>query len=325
MAPSSMVFQALGTLATVTVTEPEALPAAMAVVAAEIAACDRACSRFRGDSELSRLNTAGGRAIEVSARLLDELAVAVRAARITDGAVDPTIGRALVTLGYDRDFPLVAADRRPAPITFTPVPGWQCLHLDHARGRAQIPTGVVVDLGATAKARCADLAAPAAAAAAGCGVLVSLGGDLAVAGPAPAGGWRVHVTDDARAGAGAPGQRIEILTGGLATSGVTVRAWRRAGTDLHHVIDPRTGAPAPVVWRTVSVAAATCTDANIASTAAIVLGAAAPAWLEERRLPARLVAPDGAVTRVAGWPPEAASPVEAGSPEEAGSAEQAVA
>ncbi len=129
-----------------------------------------------------------------------------------------------------------------------------------------------------------------------------------MAGAAPVGGWKVRVTDSASADAGAPGQTVEILTGGLATSGVTVRAWRRGGTELHHIVDPRKGAPAPVVWRTVSVAAANCIDANIASTAAIVLGHEAPAWLAERALPSRLVAANGAVTRVAGWPPEAAMP-----------------
>jgi thiamine biosynthesis lipoprotein len=286
------------------VTDPEMMAAARAVVAAEVAACDQACSRFRDDSDLSRLNEAGGRPTAVSARLLDELAVALRAARLTDGAVDPTIGKALVTLGYDRDFPLVA-DERAGTVAFAPVAGWQCLHLDHGRGRAQLPIGVLVDLGATAKARCADLAATAAADAVGCGVLVSFGGDVAVAGPAPAGGWKVRVTDAASADATAPGQTVEIRTGGVATSGVTVRRWRRGAADLHHVIDPRTGRPARVVWRTVTVAAATCTDANIAATAAIVMGPAAPAWLHARGLPSRLVAADGAVAVVAGWPCEA--------------------
>jgi thiamine biosynthesis lipoprotein len=287
----------------VAVSEPEALPGALAVVAAEIAACDRACSRFRADSDISRLNAGAGRPVDVSARLLDELAAALRAARLTDGLVDPTIGRALIRLGYDRDFTLLAAAAGSTPLAFTAVPGWQCVEVDPGRGRARVPAGVVVDLGATAKARCADLAAAAAADATGSGVLVSLGGDVAVAGAPPGRGWDVLVTDDSSAHAGAPSQTVKVLTGGLATSGVTVRTWHRGGTALHHIIDPRTGRPARVVWRAVSAAAATSTDANIASTAAVVLGADAPAWLEERQLPSRLVAPDGSVTRVAGWPP----------------------
>jgi thiamine biosynthesis lipoprotein len=299
---STVRFSALGTTATVTVTDPVRLPAAKAAVDAEIAACDRACSRFRDDSELSRLNAGRGEPVRVSPRFVDELTAALRAARLTAGAVDPTVGQALVSLGYDRDFPLVAAASTYPTVTFTPVPGWRSLHVDVRRGLARVPAGVRVDLGATAKARAADLAAAAAASTAGCGVLVSLGGDVAGVGPPPPAGWKVSVVDDSSADSGPPGQMVAIQSGGLATSGVTVRAWRRGDLDLHHVIDPRTGAPAPVVWRTVSVAAATCLDANIAATAALVLGEAAPAWLEARCLPARLVAPDGDVSVVGGWP-----------------------
>jgi FAD:protein FMN transferase len=299
-----MTFPALGTTATVVVTDPVRIEAAAAVVAAEVSACDQACSRFRDDSELSRLNTARGEEVAVSARLVEELVAALRAARLTDGVVDPTIGRALISAGYDRDFPLVPAASTPPTVTLAPVPGWRCLQVDVRSGRARVPAGVLVDLGATAKARCSDRAALVAASATDCGVLVSLGGDLAVAGPPPAGGWKVRVTDDCAGEPGAPGQIVGLRDGGLASSGVTVRAWRRGDAAFHHVIDPRTGQSAAVVWRTVSVAAATCTDANIAATAALVLGQEAPGWLQARRLPARLVAADGGVSLVGGWPGE---------------------
>jgi thiamine biosynthesis lipoprotein len=309
---TSVVFSALGATATLAVTDPGALALARSVVDAEVSECDRVCSRFRDDSDLSRLNAAGGHLVAVSSRLLEELTTALQAARLTDGAVDPTVGKALVGLGYDRDFPLVAAASTAPTVRFAPVAGWRCLHVDTRMGLARVPAGVIVDLGATAKARCADRAAAAAAAATRCGVLVSLGGDVAVAGPTPPGGWNIRVADDSSAGPSAPGQMIAIQTGGLATSGVTVRTWRRGGQDLHHLIDPRTGTPARVVWRTASVAAATCTDANIAATAAIVLGDQAPDWLAAHRLPARLVAPDGTASVVSGWPPEEAdAPVEA--------------
>src|SRR6516162_6319393 len=143
---SQMVFPALGTTATLAVTEPGVLAAARAVVDTEITACDEACSRFRDDSDLSRLNAGHGEPVAVSSRLIDELAEALRAARLTGGAVDPTVGKALVRLGYDRDFPLVAA-ANPAPtVSFAPVPGWQCLHVDARRRLARIPAGVLVDL-----------------------------------------------------------------------------------------------------------------------------------------------------------------------------------
>jgi thiamine biosynthesis lipoprotein len=161
---------------------------------------------------------------------------------------------------------------------------------------------VVLDVGATAKALAADRAARAAAEACGCGVLVSVGGDVATAGEAPRGGWRVRVTDDHRSPPGAPGQTIAIRCGGLATSGTAVRRWRSGGDSAHHIIDPTTGAPAQTPWRTVSVAAADCAQANIAATAAIVRGKRATAWLERISLPARLVDAHGRVTVLAGWP-----------------------
>ena len=167
-------------------------------------------------------------------------------------------------------------------------------------------SGVELDLGATAKALAADRSARAAHEAAGCSVLVSLGGDVAIAGDAPPGGWSVRIADDHAAALDGPGPAVALSGGGLASSGTTVRRWRSGDAELHHIVDPRTGRPADTPWRTVSVAAASCVDANVAGTAAVVLGDAAPAWLAERRLPARLVARDGGVLCVAGWPEDAA-------------------
>jgi thiamine biosynthesis lipoprotein len=217
-------------------------------------------------------------------------------------------------IGYDRDFAAVAARGPGVSIDFRPVPGWQRVRVDRAAGTVQVPGGVVLDLGATAKALCADRAAAAIAAATGGGVLVSLGGDLAVAGPAPEEGWIVRITHDHAAPLEAGGPTVSVQSGGLATSSTSVRRWIRGGRSLHHLIDPATGAPAAECWRTVSVAAGSCVDANIGSCAAVILGAAAPEWLQERSLPARLVAPGGRVTTVAGWPadPDMAPPVAAG-------------
>jgi thiamine biosynthesis lipoprotein len=95
---------------------------------------------------------------------------------------------------------------------------------------------------------------------------------------------------------------VMIHTGGLATSGTAVRSWRRGRIQLHHIIAPATGLPARSCWRAVSVAAATCVDANTASTAAILRSERAPAWLARLGLPARLVRHDGTTEIVAGWP-----------------------
>ena len=298
-------FAALGTGVTILTTDGGRLRAARGAVERELAAVDLACSRFRPDSELAAVGAAGGRPVPVGALLADLVAASLRAARMTGGAVDPTVGGAMRRIGYDRDFALVTAgDPGPAMLRAEPIPGWRRVELDAPRRLLRVPAGVELDLGSTAKAFAADLAARSAAAAAGCGVLVSLGGDIAMAGAAPEGGWPVLVAEDHRAPVDGPGPVVRLSGGGLATSSTTVRRWRRGGADLHHIVDPATGLPAAGRWRTASVGAATCVDANAAATAAIVWGERAVDWLTEHRLPARLVANDGAVVRVAGWPEE---------------------
>ena len=270
-------------------------------VRSEIEAIDRACSRFREDSDLEVANRASGHRLAVGPLLGEAIGVALRAASVTDGAVDPTVGEAMQVVGYDRDFSSVESSLSPV-VDIKPLRGWTCVSFDRRWGTLQAPAGIKLDLGATAKALAADRAATRAHAAAGCGVLVSLGGDISTAGDGPRGGWKVLVTDWHGAGPDSPGQTVSIDSGALATSATTVRRWRRAGEEMHHIIDPATGRPAKVVWKAVSVAAATCVDANIASTASIVKGEDAVDWLSAHGLCARLVRPDGSVTVLGGWP-----------------------
>ncbi len=293
-------LEAIGTTAMVVVEAP-AVEEAERLLAAELDAIDRACSRFRSDSELSRANASAGRPTPIGELFSQAVDVALRAAAQTEGAVDPTVGPALEALGYDRDFAAVDADAAH-DVRGIPAAGWRRVHLDATRRVLRMSPECRLDLGATAKALAADRAARVIAAATGSPTLVDLGGDVATAGPAPAGGWVVHVTDDHRAGPDADGQSVTVSGGGLATSSTVVRRWRRAGRPVHHIVDPATGEPAAAVWRTVSVAAASCVDANTASTAAIVRGASAPSWLQSLGLPARLVAPDGRVVTVGAWP-----------------------
>jgi len=310
--PGQRACRALGTYASVATTDPAALEQAYALLTAELTAVDAACSRFRRDAELRRVNHARGRPVRVSPLLAQALAVALAAARLTDGDVDPTCGTSLIRLGYDRDFARArrhtSALRQPA----APAPGWRSVEFDPVLGQVRVPAGVVLDLGATAKALAADRAAVTIEAMLGCGVMVNLGGDIRVAGAPPAEGWRVGIADDigfdaapgdsGAAGGSAPA--VLICTGGLATSGTAVRSWRRGTARLHHIIAPATGLPAQSCWRTVSVAAASCVDANTASTAAIVRGEGAVGWLAGLGLPARLVHHDGEAVTVAGWPAE---------------------
>ena len=298
-------FEVFGTTAVLLVTRPGAIGEARSIADGLLDEVDLACSRFRPDSELSRLNAAGGEPTAVSAMFADLLAVALRAARLTGGDVDPTCGHALTGLGYDRDFADVsAAGDAPPRLTgpVGPVPGWTTVRLDQGGRRVRLEHGAQLDLGATAKAWAADKCAEQIADRVDCGILVSLGGDVAVAGEPPDDGWRIRVTDDHAAPDWAAGQTVTISSGGLATSSTTVRTWRLGGRQVHHIIDPSTGEPARSCWRTVSVAAGTCTDANTASTAAIVRGAAALDWLHDTGLPARLVRHDGTVETTAGWP-----------------------
>ena len=297
-------LDALGTSATVAVTRASSLIQAGELLADELDAIDRACSRFRDSSELRLLEAAAGQEVEASELFIDALDAALRAAHLTQGLVTPTLGASLRLAGYDRDFAAIVPSATP-PARLT-APDWSQIRIDRDRGTVTVPAGVELDLGATAKALAADRAATGITDHLGCGVLVSLGGDIRVAGPAPSGGWPILVDDD-HAAPGAAAVRVTITSGGLATSSTSRRRWRRGSDDLHHIFDPRTGSPASGPWRTVTVTAGSCLDANIASTAAVVLGEEAPAWLERYRLPARLVGLDGSFCVIAGWPIERAA------------------
>jgi thiamine biosynthesis lipoprotein len=284
MSTAQVSFPLWGGTATVATTEPRRLAAARTAVTQVIAAVDAAASSYRDDSELARVNAAAGHAVPVSGLFVRLLRAAIRAADLTNGMVDPTAARGRTRRDLD----------------------WRSIHLNAAGGTVSLPAGAALDLGAVGKAFAADTAARLAAAAVECGVLVALAGDIAVAGPVPAGGWPVRVADDHRAGPGGaspPGQDITLLVpGGLATSSLAVRTIELPGGTVTHIVDPHSGLPVRGPWRTVSVAAGNCVDANTATTAAIVCGPGAVGWLTERGLPARLVHADGWVTTVAGWP-----------------------
>ncbi len=301
--------RALGGSVRVIVTRPERMAAAKAAVDRCLRDIDLAASRFREDSELSRLNAAPETEMLVSPLLARAIGEALRAARLTGGAVDPTVGQAVKLSGYEGDFASVPADGLDLKLVAHRIPGWKAVLFDPRQRAVRVPRGVELDLGATAKALASDLAAAAAFEAAGAGgVLVSLGGDIAVAGEPPSGGWVIQVSEDSGAPITEGEEAIAITSGGIATSSTTVRRWTRGGIVLHHIIDPATGLPTAGPWRTATVVAATCVDANIASTAAIVMGEAAPAWLEAAGLPGRLVERAGGVHRTAGWPAPEGSP-----------------
>jgi thiamine biosynthesis lipoprotein ApbE len=274
---------------------------------------ERVASRFLPDSEVSRLQRSASaeEPVRVSPELLELVQVALRSARLSDGAVDPTVGNAMCRIGYDRDFSSVRSGVEgdlPEP---GPVVGWRSVSVDTERATITMPEGTSLDLGATAKAWAADHAAYSIASHLDCGVLVSIGGDVAIGGEAPPGGFAVGIADvcsDQRSSL-----TVAIASGGIATSGTGNRHWRIGSHQVHHLLDPATGLPVVSPWTTVSVAAGNCVDANTASTAAMIIGGRASRWLDEQRLPSRLVRSDGTTVVVAGWPtvleqPRRASP-----------------
>ncbi len=286
----------------VVVRRPDRLERARTAVEHELALMDAAASRFRPDSEVCVLAEAGGRPVRVSPVLADAVRAALRVARLTDGSVDPTLGRALVTAGYDVDFEALASTRDTPRVTVTSTAraSWRDVTLDG--DVLTLPAGVLLDLGATGKALAVDRAAVRASRAVDGAVLVAVGGDLRVVGDANREPWLIELAerpDD-------PGAAwVHVSDGAVATSTTTARRWRVAEGWAHHVLDPTTGRPARVHWRTATVAAATCVDANAASTAVLVKGRSAEPWLRSVGLPARLVGADGSVVAVGGWPVDA--------------------
>ena len=297
-----VTWRALGTSVHVLVLDASGAEAARRAVAGVLDEVDATYSRFR-NSELTRLNARPGEEVRVGTLLARAIGTALDAALATDGAVDPTVGTALRAVGYDDDFGRIVTDGGPLTIRLEPIPGWRAVRFDRARRTVRLRAGVELDLGSTGKALAADLAAVAALRAmGGGGILVSLGGDIATAGSAPVGGWRVLTADRSDAPPDGEGEVVALHSGSLATSSTTVRRWARAGVTFHHLIDPVTGQPVASPWRTVSVAAPTCVEANTAATAAIVKGNDGLGWLAGRGLAARLVSTTGDVRRVAGWP-----------------------
>ncbi len=294
---STHEWRALGTYVRLATAPAAALGDAVELASAVLDEVDQACSRFRADADLVRANARAGRPTTVSPLLAAAVHVAVAAAAETDGLVDPTLGHALVAVGYDRDLALLPQGAHsPAAV---PVPArtgaWREVEVDLA-GSVTVPRGCALDLGATGKAWAADLVVRSVRDALGVDVVASLGGDVAVDGSTQ---WPVAVSEVVDAV-----DDVDVVLlgqGGLATSTTLARRWVRGGVPQHHLLDPRTGEPTSGRWRTASAFGRSAVAANTASTAAIVLGGRAWDWLEERDVAARLVAQDGTVVRTRGW------------------------
>ncbi len=282
----------------VCVEDPRYSVEAVRVVAALMDGVDRAVSRFRPDSELSRCNDRAGRATPVSSLTAELIGHALDAADRSDGLVDPTVGRHLIAAGYDRTISEITGvvDLHPRPAE---LPRWRDVRLDPELGLVLVPPGLALDLGATAKAWTADRAAQLLADRIPGRILVEIGGDVAVQ-RAERDPFVVRVAERE----GVPGELVSLAHGGLATSTTWVRRWGSGDRVGHHIIDPRTGRPSAGHWRTVSVWSPSALAANTASTAAVVAGADAQTTLEAAGTPARLVDQRGNVVHTRRWPGE---------------------
>lgn len=295
-------LDALGTYVFIGTRAALDLPWAESIAREILTDVDETCSRFRDDSDLSRVNNNPGQWVEVDPLLAAAVTSACAAARQTDGLVNPLLGRPLVLLGYDRDFQLLTGrEDDPSHVDLDQivpdVHSWEQISVD-PEGALQIPAGTALDLGSTGKAWAADLIATVCAQTLTGPVLIDLGGDIRIS-RADDEQWQIAISE--RPGED-PQAQVGLDAGGLATSSTQRRHWRRGGRRCHHLIDPRTGRSATEVWRTVTATGPSCTAANVASTAAIVLGDEAPGWLAERGVSARLVSRTGDVTHVGNWP-----------------------
>lgn len=224
-------------------------------------------SRFRAGSELNRVNESADEVVLVSETFARAVRVALGAARLTSGLVDPTLGAALLAAGYDKDFSRLVAD--PRRLGRTELGRWRSVGLS---GRLlSRPPGMLLDLNGVVKGLVVDeavrLLPPSS--------FVAAGGDVASTGDVV-----VALPGDGS---------IRLAPGGLATTGTTRRRWLRGGTEQHHLIDPRTGRPSRSCWDEVTVAASSCATADIAAKAAFLLSGDGPDWLDEHGLPGRFL------------------------------------
>lgn len=306
-------WSALGTYVVLRVSNPTLTPDATRLVRDVLDEVDRTCSRFRADSELSRANAAAGRWSPASPTLIGAVTVALRAAVDTEGLVDPGLGELIRAAGYDRTFAQVRPSLDPVCLPLPPTAHWS--QIDLRDDAIRVPSGLALDLGATGKAYAADLAALAVADALGADVVLSVGGDVRAArmdppdsgergrGSARHTGWSVDIGPDLAwlEGPRGPVTRVTLDDGGLATSSRTARRWRRGGQVWHHVFDPRTGRPADGPWISATAWGPTAAQANTLSTAALVLGAGAPEWIDARGAAVLLTRADGTTWASAAW------------------------
>jgi thiamine biosynthesis lipoprotein len=300
---SGRTFSGFGTTIGSWTTNPELVDHVDGFMRNWVATVEQACSRFLPDSDISRANDSAGNTVLVSQTLLNATEAAMAMADLTNGLCDPTVGEAVINSGYDRTFTAIEADG-PGPEGPSKLGGaWPQLMVDNEASTITVPAGYRLDLGGSAKGWAVDAALAALSRSLldqspHTGICISAGGDLAVAGRAPAGGWPVTIRERLDADAGDPGSDVFLGHGAVATSGATARRWQRGDSVGHHIIDPRTGQPGSSRWELVTVFSDRCLVSDVAATTAWLLGNDAEAWLRSLGLAARMVDRDGTTSTV---------------------------
>lgn len=282
---------------TLDVVDSTYLPLAEETLATWIRRGDTTVNRFLSTSELSLINQAPHSSHQVSGEFIDFFDAAREAYELTDGLCNPTVLNALEAWGYRDDFEMVKNQPHVEPDSSLEVHGFSSIRLNQAT-KTLSTHGARLDFGSSAKAYIADSVAREVGEYTS--VLVELGGDVALGGPAPSTPWAVGVAEDPEH-LGAP---IGLSAGGVATSSTMVRSWWSGQSRAHHIIDPRTARPATGPWRTVSVAARSCLIANAFSTASLLWGDDAPYRVTQAGWAGRFVRHDGSTLTVGGWPEE---------------------
>jgi thiamine biosynthesis lipoprotein len=267
-----MTFRCFGTRCAVLVDDR----AAAALARRRLEAWHDRFSRFRPDSELSRLNADPRPAVPVSPVMARLVAAVVAAARLTDGLVDSTLLREIEAAGYRTDLgaPLslpLALRLAPRRAPARPHSGSRWREIRVRGGVVHRPPGLAIDSGGLAKGLFADLIAESLPHAA---LAVDCGGDVRFRGPER----RIHVADPF---GGPPRHAFALRAGAAATSGIARRSWLDAdGRPAHHLLDPATGRPAYTGVVQATALAPTALEAEVRAKAALLAGPdAAPAWL----------------------------------------------
>ena len=305
-------FGAMGT--TVSVLLPQRQADAGSAAVRDLFVCwEGTLSRFLPESELASLNRHAGEPVAVSPLLYQVIVTALKAAQATDGLYDPTLLRHLMAVGYDRSFTTLPPQVPAAVGLPGPGGGWRRIAVDHRQRRVTLPAGVGLDLGGIAKGMAVDAAISCLRTLGADAALVNAGGDLAVHGCLP-GGAAWPVRREALPASGGPAacggveapaapQTVILQRGAVATSGIARRHWQQGEQRRHHLLDPRTGLPAQSDLWSVTVVAARCVQAEVAATAAFVLGPEQGArFLQERGLAGWLVREDGPGQAAGAWP-----------------------